>query len=586
MRRFLMFICLLLAESLCAQPDSKALRALFDTYQEEENRLNPLGATFNGDYRYNDQLPVTFTDSYAAKWEALLQHYLGALSGIRRERLNEQDRLSYDVFEWNTKAALEGLRFKSSRIPLTHFTGMHLTLAQAGGGDGFQPFKTVRDYEQWARRAAGFAVWADSAIRYMRLGMAEGIVLPRALVLKMIPQLEGFVVNDAAESVYFKPVRNFAEDVPEAERARLRELYTALVREHLVPAYRRLATFVKDEYLPAARIADGWGSLPGGATWYAFLVRQSTTGTLTPEAIHQLGLSEVARIRGEMERMKDVAGFNGSLNDYVAFLRAGPGGGGYRTVAEFLAGYKAIEARIAPRLKNLFVTVPKTPLEVRAVEAARAATSPAHYVAGLADGSRAGIFYVPVVDATRARVRESLFLHEGVPGHHYQIMLQRENERLPAFRRLGGFTAFAEGWGLYAESLGKDLGLYTDDYQAMSALLDELYRAARLVVDPGIHAKGWTREQGIRYLQEEALLGERTAMLEVERYMAIPGQALGYKVGSLKLQELRDRYRRQLGAAFDLAQFHHQVLKDGALPLDLLEGKLDAWARSVGGQGR
>lgn len=570
-----------IAINLLAQEDNKELNNLFARYQEETYLLNPVTATINGDNRYNDQLPIIFTDSYKLKLEALGKKYLDLLAGFQKQKLNENDRLSYDVFKWQTEMTLEGLQFKGNRIPLSQFGGIHQQLAQAGSGTGFQPFKTVKDYKNWLSRAGTFPAWTDSILVYFGKGMAEGIVLPKSLVIKLIPQLESFISLEASQSIFYGPVKKFPDDFSEADKKRLTDAYTRLINEQLTPSYRKLAKFIAEEYLPATRTTSGLSDLPGGRAWYDYNVRNITTTNKTAEEIFNLGLAEVKRIRDEMEKVKQSLNYAGTLNEFLEYLRTDPKFFPFKNAEEILQGYRSIESRITPALKSMFLHVPKTPFEVRQTESFRAASAATQYFAGLADGSRPGIFYVPIVDATKVKVRESLFIHEAVPGHHYQIMLQRENEQLPAFRRYGGFTSYAEGWGLYAESLGKELGLYQDPYQYMNALGDEIHRAIRLVVDPGLHIKKWTREEAIKYMLENSPITEQGATAEIERYMAIPGQAVAHKIGALKILELRAKYTSQLGTAFKLAEFHDQVLKDGALPLELLEQKLDAWAKRI-----
>jgi uncharacterized protein (DUF885 family) len=581
MKSFLSLIFLLACFTLFAQENNKDLNALFSNYQEEVYVLTPLAATSVGDLRYNDQLPVTFTDSYSAKYKALYTKYLGTLSKFKRETLNANDQLSYDVFKWQTENSLEGLKFKGNRIPITQFFGIHTGLPQMGSGTGSQPFKTVKDYDNWLSRAGAFPVMADSIILYFRKGMAEGIVMPRLLVVKLVPQLESFITPDVTKSTFYGPVTKFPADFSDADKKRFIDSFTKLISQQLSPAYEKLTKFMKEEYLPVARTTSGYNSLPGGKEWYAYNVKSSTTTSKTPEEIHNLGLTEVKRIRGEMEKVKQSVKYTGTLNEFLEYLRTDPKFFPYKSADEILNAYRAIEPRIAATLKTMFMQVPKTSFEIRQTEAFRAASAAAQYNAGLTDGTRPGIFYVPIVDPTKVKVSESLFIHEAIPGHHYQVMLQRENTSLPEFRRVGGFTSYAEGWGLYAESLGKELGLYTDPYQYMQALASEIHRANRLVVDTGLHLKGWTREEAIKYMLENSPMTEQAATAEVERYMAIPGQAVSYKIGALKIQELRDRYSKMLGKNFNIAEFHNQVLKDGALPLDLLENKLDTWAKNI-----
>ncbi len=582
-QRYFIAIILVLTASLAkAQTDIKDINTLFANYHEEGLHLFPTNATSIGDNRFNDQLPADFTDSYRDKLNDYYNRYLTGLAGFRRADLNHNDQLSYDIFKWRLKINVEGLMQRDNRIPFSQFTGMALTLAQLGSGTVVQPFKTVKDYENWIGRATAFSVWTDSAIIYFRKGIDEKIVLPKALVVKMIPQMEGFVTTDATKSVFYGPINNLPADFSETDKKNLTEAYLKLINEQIVPSYKKLSEFLKNEYLPKARATSGIGSVPGGVKMYSYSLRQITTTNKTADELFNTGLAEVKRIRAEMEKVKNSVGFKGDLKAFFDYMRTDPKFFPYKTAEEVLAAYRAIGKKIAPNLKRMFLHTPKTSFEVRQTEAFRAASAAAQYNPGLADGSRPGIFYVPIVDATKyTTARESLFVHEAVPGHHYQVMLQRENENLPSFRRYGGYTAYSEGWGLYSESLGKELGLYTDPYQYMQALGDEIHRAIRLVVDPGMHSKGWTREEAIKYMLDNEPISEQGATSEIERYMAIPGQAVAYKVGALKIQELRKKYKTRMGAAFNLAAFHDEILKDGAMPLDVLEHKMDEWAKKL-----
>lgn len=365
-----------------------------------------------------------------------------------------------------------------------------------------------------------------------------------------------------------------------AEIKRLSEAFVKLISESLTPSYQKLYEFLKTTYLPGARTTSGIGALPSGNAMYNFAIRYFTTTNMTADQIFNLGLSEVARIQNEMQQVKAQVGHTGDLKSFFESLRTDPKFYPYKTAEEILAYYRALEKTMAPALSRLFNHSPKTPFEVRQIEAFRAASSAAHYFPGSLESNRPGIFYTPILDPEKTLVRESLFLHEAIPGHHYQISLQQENEALPKFRRRGfGTAAYTEGWGLYAESLGKELGMYQDPYQYMLALGDEIHRAIRLVVDAGLHAKGWTREQAIQYSLDNEPIEEQRAISEVERYMVMPGQALAYKIGELKLKELRAKYEKQLGSAFNMAGFHDAILMDGSLPLEILERKMDVWAK-------
>ena len=562
--------------------DNKELAALFNEYTKDSYRIFPLTATYNGDNRYNHLLPAAFTESYIALQKFFYDGFLEAIKKFDRNKLNDNDKLSYDIFKRDMEIALEGLSYKTNLIPFTQFSGLQLTMGQLGAGTGAQPFKTVKDYEDWISRVNLFAVWADSAIIYFRKGIEQKIVLPKAMVVKMIPQLEALQVEDVTKSIFYEPVKKFPGSFSEAEKAKLTEAYKKLVAEQINPTYKKLATFIKNEYLLHARTSSGIGALLEGDKLYNYMIRYYTTTNKTPEEIYNTGLSEVKRIRGEMEKIMRQVNFNGTLDSFFTYTKTNPKFLPYKTADEVLNAFRAIQKKIEPHLNSLFTLRPKTPFEIRQTEAFRAASAAPQYFSGLPDGSRAGIFYVPIVDATKVTpAEECVFLHEAIPGHHFQIMLQKGNKRLPAFRQNGGNSGYTEGWGLYCESLGKELGCYTDPYQHFYALGFEMHRAIRLVTDAGIHSKGWTREQAIEYMRSNEPITEQFAVAEIERYMVLPGQALSYKIGELKIKELRDRYSKQLGSKFRIASFHEEILKDGAMPLTTLEQKMDAWAKRV-----
>jgi uncharacterized protein (DUF885 family) len=566
---------------LAQTPNNEAFNRFLEETYTEDLQYSPFSATSIGVNKYNDQLYVEFTDSYKNKLNENTKKTLAQLNKFDRASLNENDQLSYDIFKYELERELESRKTPANRIPFNQMFSFPLTFAQYGSGKVTQPFKTNLDYQNWLSRAGKFPIWVDSAIVYMRKGIAEKVVLPKPLVKKMIGQMQSFVTTNASKSVFWGPIDTMPASFLDDDKKQFTQAYIQLIMGKIVPAYDKLATFLENEYLPNAGDHHGFGALPGGAAWYNNNLVQSTTTNKTADEIFKTGLSEVKRIRKEMEKVKKSVGFKGSLEAFFENMRTDPKLFPYKTADEIVAAYTSIEAKINPTLERLFLSKPKTAFEVRQTEAFRAASAAAQYNAGLADGSRPGIFYVPIIDPKTTPVRESLFIHEAVPGHHYQIMLQRENTNLPSFRRYGGYAAYAEGWGLYSESLGKDLGLYTDPYQYMKALGDEIHRAIRLVVDPGLHAKGWTREQAIKYMVDNEPISEPAATAEIERYMAIAGQATAYKTGSIKILELKARYKKLLGSKFNIADFHDQLLKDGAMPLAILEAKMDKWANSM-----
>ncbi|MDB5250875.1 MAG: hypothetical protein JWP27_44 [Flaviaesturariibacter sp.] len=562
-----------------------SLATLLDNYYNQRMALFPVEATWNGDTRFNDQLYPDFTDSYRAKLRDFYTKTLSSLQAIDRGGLNENDKISYDFMKEYNSLLLHELDFHFNRIPTDQMWGMHLGLGQFASGSSAQPFKTVADYENWMRRVDAMDVWVDSAIAYFRKGMAEGITLPRPLVQKMIPQFEAMVTNDVKSNLYYGPINAIPSSFSADEKQRLTNAYTDMITRKVMPMNRRMATFLRTEYLPAARTTTtGVGSLPGGAEYYRLKVRLNTTTEKTPEEIYQTGLSEVARIRKEMDAIRASVGFTGTLPQFFEHLKTSPQFTPYKSPADVLAAFEAIHKRMEPRLRELFGTAPRTPFEIRQTEAFRQESASAEYNPS-SDGVKPGVFYVPIIDARQFNITsgmESLFLHEAIPGHHYQISLQRENKALPLIRQHDVFSnAYIEGWALYCESLGKDLGLYADPYQHMGALGDEMHRAVRLVVDVALHSKGMTREEAIRYMMENEPISEQGATAEIERYLSGPGQALGYKIGALKIRELRTKYEKELGAKFSVSAFHDELLKDGSMPLTTLESKMDRWAASI-----
>ena len=560
---------------------SAPLASLFNSYWEDRAKLFPLNATAQGDNRYNDQLPNDQTMAFRQQQQRFYQQYMAGLLKIGRTKLSTEDQVSYDIFQYEMQSRLDGLKLNTWMMPFAQFYSLPNTLGQLGAGTGAQPFKTVKNYDDWLARVGKFPAWADSAIGNFRRGAAAGVVLPKVLVLKMVPQLRAQVTTDATKSLFYGPITRLPEGFSADDKSRLTVTYQQFILNELVPTYRRLADFLENEYLPQARPSTGLAALPGGPEMYRYDVRLMTTTDRAPEAIYQTGLSEVKRIRTEMEAVKAKVAFKGDLPAFFTYLNSDPKFMPYKTPEDVLMAFRAIQARITPNLPKLFGRAPRSPFEIRQTEAFRAATASAEYNRGTPDGTRPGIFYVPILDATKFNTTsgmESLFAHEAIPGHHYQLSLQQENTRLPKFRRFASYPAFSEGWALYCESLGPELGLYKDPYQKIGALGDEIHRAIRLVVDVGMHTKGLTREQAIKYMMDNEPISEQGATAEIERYMAIPGQALAYKTGALKLRELRARYQKQLGARFNLRAFHDEILAGGSMPLAVLERKMNAWA--------
>ncbi len=584
MKKLTYLLCLF-AFVACKSGDAKKeLSTLVDNYYEEQLKLNPVSATANGDNRYNDLLNIDFTDGHRAKVKALLEKTQASLNEIDRDDLDDNDQITFDMLKRDVELGLEGLTYPDNLMPLNQFYGFHLTFAQLGSGSVMQPFATKKDYENWEKRMHIGAAYMDSSIVYFKRGIAANVVLPKALVEKIIPQLTSFEVQDIKQSTFYGPLNHFPKDFTEADKAKFTKEYTQIIQSEIIPAYTRLAQFLQTEYLPKSRSTSGISAIPNGAAYYQYLIKVLTTTDKPADEIYQTGLAEVKRIRTEMEKTKQAVGFQGDLKAFFEHMRSDKKFMPYHTPAEVLAAFETIHKKMDPALKTMFGRVPKTPFEIRQTEAFRAASASAEYFQGSEDGTRPGIFYVPILDASKFNTTsgmESLFLHEAIPGHHYQVSLQQENSQLPKFRRFGGNSAYAEGWALYTESLGKELGLYTDPYQYMGALGDEIHRAIRLVVDSGMHSKNMTREEAIKYMMDNEPISEQGATAEIERYMAIPAQALSYKIGALKIREIRERLSKELGPKFKLSDFHDEILKDGNMPLDVMENKMNRWAKGL-----
>ena len=558
---------------------AQQVNALFDEYFEASLELNPIQSTFLGERRYNDRLPNSLSAEHREKQRAFEQTWLDRIRTIDADALAGQDRLSYDMFVREREEELAGFAFPSHLQPVNQFYNIASMFAMLGSGTNAQPFQTVEDYDNWLKRLAQFPVLMDQAIANMREGMATGVVQPRVLMEKAVPQIRAHVVDDVETSVFYKPVQAMPDAIQGADRERLTAAYRAAVADTVVPAYRKLAEFIEAEYLPASRDTVGMSALPNGRDWYAYQVRSVTTTDLTPEQIHEIGQNEVKRILGQMDEVQKRVGFEGTREEFFEFLGSDPQFY-FKTEKELLDGYEKMRGQVGPQLARLFASAPKAPFEIRAVEAFRAASaSAASYQRPSEDGTRAGIFYVNAanLNARPSWAMMSLYLHEAEPGHHYQLAMQQELPDLPKFRRFGGYTAYTEGWGLYAESLGEELGAYDDPYQYYGRLAAELWRAIRLVSDTGLHALGWTREQTLEFMRANSPEPEERMVAEAERFMAIPGQALAYKIGELKIRELRTRAEKALGDRFDVREFHAQVLNEGAVPLDVLEAKIDRW---------
>jgi uncharacterized protein (DUF885 family) len=567
-------------ETFVEQPGLDSLLAAF--YQDYL-KFSPLNATVIGDNRYDDKLPNTITAAYREELKSLYTRYREELTMYDRSSLTETDQMNYDIILWECDIALESLKFKDYLMPINQFSATHLFVGQMASGKSIHPFKTVKDYDNWLSRASQYEAWCDSAIVNMKKGVAQGYVIPKALVKKAIPQFASMDHGPVQDHLFYSPVKMMPADFSAEDKERLTKAYEAMVKDHIIPAHKRISDYLTKEYLKAARESSGIDAIPAGKEYYNYLIKFYTTTTMSADEVFALGKAEVERITKEMESVKDQVGFKGDIKAFFKSLATNKGLTPFKDPDEVIANFNAIHERMKPNLAKLFEKTPKMAFEVRRTEAFREASAAAEYQPGSKDGSRPGVFYVPIPDVKKYSVLadEDLFLHEAIPGHHYQIALQIENKTLPEIRNILGYSAYSEGWGLYAESLGKELGLYTDPYQYFGMLSGEIHRAIRLVVDAGMHTQGWSREQAIQYSIDHEPRSEQSIISEIERYMAIPGQALSYKIGQLKIIELRAKAEKELGDKFNVAQFHNQILDSGSIPLNVLENKINRWIESV-----
>jgi uncharacterized protein (DUF885 family) len=547
--------------------------------------LWPLNATANGHRQYNAQFTNTLSEEHREAHRRFCAGYLARLQEFDRAQLGSNGRLSYDVFKYGLERCLESLALDFHLMPIDQ-GGFALTATFPiwGSGKGAQPFRTVVDYDNFLKRIDGFVEWIDTAIANMRRGMARGLVQPRAAMESVLPQLAAMIVDDPKKSPFYEPIASFSDEVPAAERERIAKAYEAAIRTQIVPAYRRLHAFIRDDYLPKTRASAGLSGMPGGDKLYAYYIRANTTTSLTPAELQAIGRREMALALQKMEALKAASGFSGPLKEWAAKLYAQRTR--YPTPDEIIGAYRALRERVDPQIGRLFGRLPRGDYDFRRVEPHREDGAPSQY--WRAGPGRPALFYINMrtLSLGPTGISEALFLHETNPGHHLQISLARENTALPLFRRGGRYHAFVEGWASYAETLGFDLGLYKDPLQHLFFLNGEMSRAAALVVDPGLHARGWSREQAMQFYFDHTLASisddaERGVRSGVERMMVWPAYSTGYKIGQLKMLELRARAEAKLGPRFDLRAFHDEVLKDGAMPLAILEEKIDRWIASL-----
>ncbi|AXV67062.1 DUF885 domain-containing protein (plasmid) [Pseudoalteromonas lipolytica] len=568
-----------------AQPSVKTesasvqLDTLLTNYFEDGLQFNPIGGTYIGRNEFNDDFIAPINEANRNEQLNFIKEYKNKLANIDKAQLTGQSLLSYEILARDLDLAIEGSQFPSHLMPINQMGGAHNTFAALGSGQSAQPFNTVEDYKAFEKRADGFIAWLESVEQSMRQGMKDKVVLPKPLAEKLLPQFQTHIVEKPEESLFWGPIAQLPESFSDEQKEELTSAYTAMISERLVPAYQKMADFLANEYIPNARESIGYSDLPNGKAWYEYQIKQHTTLSLNADEIHDIGLSEVSRILSEMKKVKEAVGFEGDLKAFFEHLRTSDEFY-YDTPEALIAAYEEVKEKIDAKLPQMFDIAPKAPYVVKAVEDFRAESAAgASYQSPAPDGSRPGIFYINTFNlkAQPKFLLETLSIHEAAPGHHFQIALQQEIEGLPLFRKFGGYTVFAEGWALYAESLGKELGLFTDPYMWYGRLSDEQLRAMRLVLDTGFHAKGWTRQQGIDYMLANSSMAESDIIAEVERYIAWPGQALSYKLGQFKIQELRDYCKKELGDKFDIKAFHTQILIDGALPMPILEEKIKRW---------
>jgi len=563
------------AENKTPEADAgKALSAFFEAEWDYEMQQNPTRASSLGDRRWNDRWPDRSLEAIR-KDEQHTTDTLARLGKIDRARLSTADQLNYDLFKKDLEMEIEGFKFRAYLMPISQRGGLQ-TLDELG--DRLR-FETVKDYEDWIARLRSLPAFVEQEMALMREGAKAHVMWPKIVLSRIPAQIDKQIVAKPEDSPFFKPLKKFPDSIPNGDRERLTKSASDAIASGVLPSFQKLKKYFVEEYLPAAFDQVGVWQMPQGAEFYAYLARQHTTTTLTPQQIHEKGLSEVARIHAEMQAVMEKVGFKGTLPEFFTKLRTDPQFF-YKTPEELLEAYRALAKRIDPNLVKVFKTLPRTPYGVTPIPDKIAPdTTTAYYNQPAADGSRAGLYFVNLYKPeTRPKWEMmALSLHESVPGHHLQIALAQELGDIPKFRRYGGYTAFVEGWGLYAESLGQDMGLYDDPYSRFGQLTYEMWRAVRLVVDTGMHHMKWDRQRAIDFFMANAPKAENDIVNEIDRYISMPGQALAYKIGELKIKELRDRARAALGERFDLREFHDAVLLSGAVPLDVLERNIDAW---------
>lgn len=586
-KTFFVFIALinLFCFQLLAQKKNQPiqLEPMLEQYSKEYYALNPLEATQAGINDYNNQIEITISGEYIKKAKTLNQKYLTQLDVINKAGLTASQLLSIDVLTYKLKSENERLNNSLGFYrPVDQFVFSFPTrFATLGSGAGFIPFNTEKDYRDFISRMKGFQIWVDQAIANMRKGVEQNNTNPKAAMEKVPAQLKPLFEGAVEENVFYKPLLKLPNNLDSVAAIQLKKDYLAAIETSIKPAYKKLHDYIVSDYIPKARKTSGLLDNYKGKKEYELWLKNYTTTNITAEQIFNLGLSEVARIRKAMETVKTQVGFKGDLKSFFEYVKTDPKFFPFKTEEEILDRFRSFLDKMSPQLNNLFNLTPKAKFEVRATEKFRAAGANAQYMQPSRDGKRPGIFYEVIRDPAQYNYfsMEDLFIHEAIPGHHYQVAIQQE-AGIPEFRKVYWTSAFGEGWALYAESLGKELGMFTDPYQYLGRLNGEIERAVRLVVDAGIHYKGWSREKAIAYVLENQPVSSVEAEQRIERYMVTAGQAVSYKVGELKIIELRERAKKKLGNKFNIKEFHDEVLKDGCLPLIILETKINRWIES------
>lgn len=568
-------------EAVRSMSEAEKVTYITERYFDESLKRSPIYATFVGINDYNDQFGEPINQKFLDDGLAFEQRYLAVIDKVEVSQLSGQALLSYQIFKRDRQMGIDGYEFDSHLIPISQMGGAHSAFAILGSGSSAQPFASEQDYRNFISRANGFALYMDSVIVAMREGIQKGVVHPEPIAEKLVPQLAAHVVDDVTYSVFYTPLARLDNNdtIDDASKRKLKHDYAAMIKNTIIPAYKKVHDFVKNEYVANTRNSVGLSELPKGKKWYEYKIETNTTLPLTAEEIHSFGKQEVDRILAQMREVKQQVNFDGDLQAFFVYLRTDDKFY-FESDQALIDGYTEVKGNINARLHTLFEVFPKADYVVKAVEPFRAASAAAaSYTPPAPDGSRPGVFYINTRDL-KAQPKfslETLSIHEAAPGHHFQVAIQQEVEGLPSFRKFGRYTVFAEGWALYAESLGKELGLFTDPYMWYGRLSDEQLRAMRLVVDTGLHAFGWSREQAIDYMRDNSSMALSDIVAEVERYISIPGQALAYKIGERHIRMLRNKAETALGDKFDVKTFHTQILIDGALPMPILEAKIDCW---------